>query len=321
MVDKHIDINEAVRRTFEYPGVTELDYLRPYVFLPNSFDNAISYINPHSIVITEGEPLLLPRAKRKVPSYTIDAEISDGASIRLERRIALLGIGSNSSQDVLVHSKFQRFQATESSDHEILIAPAALEDFGVVHGGFLRALGAVPAMLYKHEGTVSKVTVGFYDVEAAAHLTRTEPNYKGILIEGIARLWESNFSITNPLAYVSIWGPLRDPSAPHQPLALTEIPSATSLHDIESIRALRMAYTITEGIDLSESYPYEVIERLRPYVAESIQDPALRSKRTALLQEHSLPTNVHGEIVFEAGLFIKRSLSIINWIRRRKPAP
>jgi hypothetical protein len=296
------DIEDAA---LAYPGVSPSDFLQPFFFSKSSSDNAFNDIDPHSIIITEGRPLLLPGAEREVPSYTIEATTLDGVAIYLENRIALIGIGSNSSQTVLAR-KFQDFKPAKNSDLEIVVVPAVLKNFAVVHGGFLGFRGPVPATLYEHKGTESTVTVGFYDAEAAAQLTRTEPNYEGVLIESTAKLEGSNVSIKNPLAYVSIWGALQDPAAIHQPLEITEIPSETSLNSISSKQALKLAYKITEGIDLSKCPAKEVDERLRAYIRENFEDEALRFRRIGILQKHSLPSNVQGKRVFKAGLSKER---------------
>jgi hypothetical protein len=300
--EQKMSLKDIEDTALAYPGVSPSDFLQPFLFSKSLSDNAFIDIDPHSIVITEGKPLMLPGAEREVPSYTIETTTRDGATVRLESRIAIVGNGSNSSQTVLAR-KFQDFKSSKNSNLEIVVVPAVLKNFAVVHGGFLGFLGPVPATLYEHEGTESTVTVGFYDAEAATQLTRTELNYTGVLIEGTVTLEGSNVSIKNPLAYVSIWGALQDPSVPHQPLGVTEIPSETSLNSISSRQTLQLAYKITEGTDLSKCQAKERDERLRAYIRENFQDETLRLKRIGILQKHSLPSNVRGKRVFKAGKY------------------
>lgn len=281
-----------------YPLVGHDDFKSGFLFTHEGGTDVFRGFSPENIRITPGKEIELPGAERKTPSYTLEITDQDGRLHILKDRVAITGIGSNSSQNVLAR-KFHHFKGDDDTPLAISVIPATLEDHAVVHGAFVGARGPVPATLHADQGTTATVTVGFYDTKAAAHITGTEPNYDGLLLETPAVL-QNGLKISQPLVYVAVWGALEDPQKPGSPLALASIPAKTSLAFLSNKEALLEAIRITEHIDLATA-PEDIKEKaMRRYLRDNFKDEQLRIKRIEALQDHSLPANVRGKRVFAA---------------------
>jgi len=281
-----------------YPLVGHHDFKTGFLFTHEGGHDVFRGFEPENIRITPGKEIELPGAERKLPSYTLEITDADGNLHILKDRVAIAGIGSNSSQKVLAR-KFNHFKSEAETPLAVCVIPATLENHAVVHGAFVGARGAVPATIHENTGTITSITVGFYDAKAAGHITGTEPNYDGLLLDTPAIL-QNGLKIPQPLAYVAVWGALDDPKSPGNPMALAAIPAQTSLAFMSNKEALLEALHITDQIDLSQA-PDDVKDKaMRLYIRENFQDEQRRIKRIESLQNHSLPANVRGKRAFSA---------------------
>lgn len=281
-----------------YPSVGHNDFKTGFLFTQEQGKDVFRDILPENIRITPGKAIELPGAERKTPSYTIEITDAEGNLHLLKNRVAIAGIGSNSSRDVLAR-KFHHFETKNHTPLSVFIAPATIQDHAVVHGAFVGARGPVPATIHEDKGTQATITIGFYDAKAATHITGTEPNYDGLLLETPAIL-QNGITIPQPLAYVAVWGALEDPQKPGSPLALAAIPAKTSLAFLSNRDALLEAIRITDRIDLTTASGDVQDKAMRRYLRENFQNETLRIKRIKALQNHSLPANVRGKRVFSA---------------------
>ncbi|TNE28796.1 MAG: hypothetical protein EP349_07445 [Alphaproteobacteria bacterium] len=281
-----------------YPLVKHDDFKEGFLFTHEGGNDVFRGFTPENIRITPGKEIELPGAERKTPSYTLEITDTQGNLHILKDRVAIAGIGSNSSQKVLAR-KFHHFQAEEETPLAVCVIPATLENHAVVHGAFVGARGPVPATIHEDQGTVATITIGFYDAKAAGHITGTEPNYDGLLLDTPAIL-QNGLKINQPLAYVAVWGALQDPQNPDRPLALAAIPAQTSLAFMSNKDALIEAIRISDHVDLAHA-PEDIKEKaMRHYIRENFQDEQQRIKRIKALQNHSLPPNIRGKRVFAA---------------------
>ncbi len=281
-----------------YPLVKHDDFKDGFLFTHEAGHDVFRSFTPENIRITPGKEITLPNAERKTPSYTLEITDTDGNLHILKDRVAIAGIGSNSSQKVLAR-KFHHFKSEDDTPLVVCVIPATLEDHAVVHGAFVGARGPVPATIHEDKGTIATITVGFYDAKAANHITGTEPNYDGLLLDTPAVL-QNGVKIPQPLAYVAVWGALQDPQNPDRPLALAAIPAQTSLAFMSNQEALIEAIRISDHIDLAPA-PKDIKDKaMRRYIRENFQDEQQRIKRIKSLQNHSIPANIRGKRVFAA---------------------
>lgn len=181
------------------------------------------------VIEREGTPLSLPDSCSDVPTYKVALNRADPQKV-FERRVAIIGIGSNCSPDVLI-KKFQ----SAGVGGEFLILQATLHESAVVHGAFIGGKATVPATVMPYKETHTDVTVGFYTPEQAAALTGTEPNYELLQMKNSLAVRGSDaVSAFDPgaLLYVSVWGALTLDKT--LPIALQDIPSRTQLQKMNS---------------------------------------------------------------------------------------
>lgn len=156
-----------------------------------------------------------------LPTYNV--QLPGGAP--LQDRIAILGIGSNCSPEVLLN-KFQK----AGIGGEFYLAQSTLDNHAVAHSAFISATGGIPATVLPHQGTQSHITVGFYTPEQAEALTGTEPNYDLVQKSGtiLTRGLENNPVLhQGALLYASLWGALTDDGI--NPALQAGIPQTSSL--------------------------------------------------------------------------------------------
>ncbi|TVQ84926.1 MAG: hypothetical protein EA357_01670 [Micavibrio sp.] len=290
-------LQEIEEAALIYPQVGAEDFQSGFLFSQQSGKDVFEDIKAENVEISAGKPVRLPGAERDVPSYTLKITGADGAVTVLKDRVALAGIGSNSSRNVMAR-KFHHFKA-EDVPLAVCVIPAEIRDHAIVHGAFVGASGPVPATIHAHSGSVSKLTVGFYDAKAAAHMTGTEPNYEGVLLDAAVEL-QNGLKINQALAYVAVWGALADPDNPQQPLALSSIPAQTSLKKLSNKEALALAVKITDGTDVSGLHELQRDQKLKNYARENFQDENRRIGRIAALQQHSIAPNIKGRRIFSA---------------------
>ena len=194
------ELKAAHQAACRYPHTTP-DMFQHAALIRIDSNQIITNENTRRILI-ETSPFChtLQGTSAALPTYNVQLP---GQEV-LQDRIAILGIGSNCSPEVLIR-KFQN----AGIGGEIYLAQATLDKHAVVHSAFIGASGYMPSTVMPEENTQSFVTVGFYTPEQAEALTATEPNYDLVCKSGavLTRSLENAPVLKNgALLYVSIWG-------------------------------------------------------------------------------------------------------------------
>lgn len=285
------DIAREFNAAVSYPGVGHADFdpeHGSFRFKSAMKTDTAAYraktskLDADSFTLEKTGTVMLKDAVVEVALYDVTVTDEDGNTIVMRDRVALAGIGSNSSKKVL-KTKFSDY----GGDADFVVMQARLVDYVVTHSAFAGAKGPVPATIHREIGAEASITVGFVSKEEAEHLTGTEPNYDGMSLKTKAR-FPNGLELDSPLAYVSVWGALtRDGKTP---LAHAAIPSTTKHTTISTKEAVEMACGITDpGLDPQR------------FVYENRRDKVKRLARIARLQEqNALPVDVEGIKVFPA---------------------
>lgn len=207
-------------------------------------------------------------------------------------RIAILGIGSNCSHEVLL-KKFQK--AGVSGD--FYLAQATLSGHAIAHAAFVGATGNVPATVIPHKDTQAHITVGFYTPEQAEALTGTEPNYDLVQRTGavLTRSLENNPVLQHgALMYVSIWGAFAEDGK--TPVLQNGIPQTSGLPARPTSWAIEQVARITRyGEDV-----LRFVDNIKP----GLENLESRLKHTLQLHpQNALAATISGTAVKEATLY------------------
>ncbi len=221
----------------------------PGMFRAHSLTNAESGISTPLLgdMILSGSPFTQTiGGSVDLPTYEIKLP---GEKRILLDRVAIIGIGSNCSPDVLI-GKFRK----KNVGGDFLVAQSEIPNHAVVHGAFFGMAGTVPATVMPHQGTTTSITVGFYTAEQAVALTETEWNYD-LVQSGFTPVvkQESGLAVEQGAAfYVSPWGALTTDGV--NPVALDAIPSATTLQKATSLEAMTTIAQILGQKNVEEFY-------------------------------------------------------------------
>lgn len=230
---KDIDIS-AFARACDYPHVTPDMFEASSLVRIDQGEIIRDEKAQRTLIGTSPFSARLPDTNIYLPSYDVILGGNGKDRKVLTDRVAIIGIGSNCSPDILLE-KFQKAKI----GGEFFLAQATLENHAVVHGAFLGGKGTVPATVMPHQGTKSHITVGFFDIPQAIALTGTEPNYDLVQMKSALTLRGLNSSTAlahGGMLYVSVWGGLTIDGK--NPLAHTAIPSETSLQKMDTIGAV-----------------------------------------------------------------------------------
>lgn len=233
----------------------------------------------------------LAGTKIDLPTYDIRIPRDEGSTF-MRDRIAILGIGSNCSPDVL----FKKFEKAGIGG-DVLLMQAALPETCIAHSTFVGAVGNVPATPFPEQNTHAHVTVGFYMPEQAEALTGTEPNYDLVQKRGmiLTRGMEYNPTLAHgALLYVSIWGALTDDG--QNPVLQAGIPQDSTLVAQPTSWAMGKAAAVT-------GYGEDVL-RFVGAIKPGIENLASRLDHSMKLHSaHSLAAIIDGAAVKEATLY------------------
>jgi hypothetical protein len=262
---------EEITRALAYPDLDPADFAGPCLFSAAAACAPVS-----NFAVKPDETLELADALIPVPSWRISFTGPSGENLTWRKRIAVLGIGSNSSAKVL---------RRKLGACDLCVIPGRIADHVAAHGAFLGKNASTPATLHDVPGAVTAVTVGFYDQDDFFKMKATEPNYDALLLRRSVTLPDG--TPIRVLAWVAVWGAL---AKNNLPLPLSEISAQTQLEKFSNAqaRAYVMALTGAAGDD-------------RRFVYENFENRTLRRARTAILQKTAaLPPNVQGDMVYAA---------------------
>lgn len=297
-----------------YPGVQPSDFEKSYLL---GIDRAakqktqIAVEQKTASIVQDGE-VLLEGAAKPVPTFTVEILRGDGELVRLTNRVAIAAIGSNSSPDVLFDKFTEQAKGNfNTAAHnnplggklDICVLSARLPNHAVVAGAFLGVRGSNPATVHAAPGTDTLISVGFYDVAAAQHMTKTEPNYDQMALAQSAYL-SNGMEIKNPLIYVAPWGALRDPAASGpQPIAIKAIPSTPdNLRKMNSTESLSLVHELTQGRAPSGETELRTFIRHCIDQGDKVNEAWRMDQIEKLQQNHRLAPNVKGEVVFPCSI-------------------
>lgn len=273
--DRGADYPHVTPELFETASLIRID--RGEIIKGESVDR-LRILENTTAITAPGTHILLP-------AHTLQLGLTD--QITHKDRIAIIGIGSNCSPEVLL----QKFQKAGIGG-DFILAQANLENHTICHGAFLGGLGTVPATVLPHQGTTSQITVGFYTAEQAAALTGTEPNYDLVAIDGALTLRNTATPHTiaeKALLYVSIWGALKDPQNSASPIALSAIPQTTPLAKMNSKEIMdHVAILLGRGGDTKGFFNE---------IASSMPVDTRLAHNWSLAQNHGLAATIAGECV------------------------
>lgn len=277
-----------------YEAACAYPYTAPDMFLNAALiriDNSEIIIDDNTrrtLIDTSSVSRALQGTKIALPTYNI--ALPGGNA--LPDRIAILGIGSNCSPDVLI-KKFQK----AGVGGEFYLAQATLDHHAVTHSAFIGATGNIPATVIPHQGTQTHITVGFYTPEQAEALTGTEPNYDLVQKSGavLTREIDSNPVLQHgALMYVSIWGAFTDDGV--TPALQSGIPQTSKLTAYPTSWAIEKAARIT-------GYDHDVL-RMVDNIKPGIENLENRLKHTLQLHpQNALAASIAGTAVKEATLY------------------
>jgi len=231
-------LSEAFARAVSYPHVTPADFdpARGSFALDLAHDSRgvarldIQPVQPESLEISPAGELWPEGAVAGLPAWDLAVTRADGTRLAHERRVAMVGIGSNSSRLVL-RDMFER----RGQDARFVVMQAELPDHVVVHGAVIGRRGTVGAALARQPGARAAVTVGFFAEPEIPPMRIKEAHYDGRLLASPARLagggMRGGTRLDQPLVWDLIPGLLSRDGA--RPLALTAIPA--SGHELERL--------------------------------------------------------------------------------------
>jgi hypothetical protein len=223
-----------------------------------------------------------------LPTYNVQLP----GKAALQDRIAILGIGSNCSPEVLI-KKFQK----AGIGGEVYLAQATLEKHAVVHSAFIGALGYMPATVMPQDNTQSFVTVGFYTPEQAEALTTTEPNYDLVHKSGAVlthSLENAPVLKQGALLYVSIWGAFTEDG--------TDPVLQSGITQISPLKAEPTIWTSDKAAEIT-GYGTDII-RFLENIKPGIQNLESRLNHTFKLHpQNALAATIEGKPVKSATLY------------------
>ena len=233
-------------------------------------------------IVRNGGGVSLNDASQKTPLENLILKNSDGQEFDLQQRVPILGIGSNSSSDVL-SKKF----ADASGQQDIAVFQVKVQNHVVAHSAFLTEEGGVAVSVFPHEGGYTHATLGFYTEELANRLTGTEFNYDGVALDAPIEFPVDGIAIRNPLAYVSAWGVITKDG--QTPLGTTHIPGSLT-DSISTAEAIEFCRSVT---DLEKD--------TRTFMIDNIRDDPERLRRTNILKDKfAFPAQIRGQQIFPA---------------------
>jgi hypothetical protein len=285
-----------------YPGVEASDFCfetGSYVLSKNSDGNwARAGVDLTSVSISKnGGGVRLNDASTDTPFENVQVRTSDGRTLDLSQRVPILGIGSNSSSDVL-SKKF----ADVAGAQDIAVFPVKVPNHVVAHSAFLTEEGGIAVSIYPHQGGYTNATLGFYTKELANRLTGTEFNYDGVALNTAVQLPVKGVHVQTPLAYVSAWGVMTTDG--QTPLGSTSIPGS-----------LQNTMTTHEAIDFAIKHTDPTVASREQFMAGNITNNEERLKRTSILQRSfSLPAQIDGQRIFPAVKSGQPGFPQINYI-------
>ncbi len=260
--------------------------------------------------------ILLKDATVPVPTYDVSFETKDGQEITLNDRVAIAGIGSNSSSDVLAR-KFAEIETDpqDPKDQFLAVMQASIEDHSVVKAAMTSGRGSVPVTIFPSEGNSTAVTVGFYTKAQAERLTGTEPNYDGVMIDAPIALKTGakdengnvvDMEISNVVIYSCIWGALKGPDG--RPIADSQIPQDNDLISMNTPQTLLYATSLTNPEMNTLQYAFSHASSAPGITPEIKEDRTInRAEQTKeLFEKHSMSDNkIQGVIVFPSTIATK----------------
>ena len=252
----------------------------------------------------------LPGAEADVPLFRVYMRGEAGQEWdHLGLRVPFAGIGSNSAQDVM-RQKFMNYDPGTS--FQVPILQARMEDHNVVHGAFVGGKGPVPATLARVPGNECSITVGLYDIPTLQHLTGTEPNYDGVMVDAPVRM-AGGSSFDRIMAYVAVWGGItRDGK---NPIPLTAIPQDVGSLNPESLDAiLGYARQMTAANIHCNSEFIIGHSDAQPGIDEETKNRRTETRlvRTReIFEKHSVGTAIRGDRIFSST--VGRRADVQDW--------
>lgn len=283
------DLKQAYDIACAYPNTTPDMFKDAALIRIDSREVVINDDTRRTLINTSSYSRQLQGTNIALPTYNIQLPGSEAKS--LNDRIAILGIGSNCSPEVLLN-KFQK----AGIGGEFYLAQVTLPKTCVAHSAFAGAKGTVPATAFPEADTESYITVGFYTPEQAEALTGTEANYDLVQKSGPIHTWGLD---NNPvlaqgaLLYVSIWGAITEDGK--TPVLQAGIPQTSSLIARPTSWAITNAARITGyGEDV-----IRFVDNLKP----GFENLEHRLNHTLKIHSsHSLAAVIEGQKVKDATL-------------------
>ncbi len=274
------DREEILARALGYPFVDAERDFQARLFQLQSLSNKEKNITSEGLVkeslkITASDPVKFDIPGRtgayEMNAYSVNFKAGD-KEYNFENRVALLAIGSNSS-DVQLTRKFSQF----GNDVDVTIVPAWLEDYAVVYTPFYAPYGSIAATLYHMPGISCRVTIGFYTKNEAALITTTEGPYD------IRRInhkitFDNGVLFNNPAAYISTHGVLTLDQK--RPVLLSEIP-----HKLTEERSQELSVCTQKQIQTLIQKELKVPGTIENHINDIVCDDKKRITHDAALQK------------------------------------
>ncbi len=282
------EIKAAHEAACRYPHTTPDMFQHAALIRIDSGEIIIDDNTRRTLIDTSPVSCTLQGTNVALPTYNITLP----GSSPLNDRIAILGIGSNCSPDVLLR-KF----TSAGIGGTFYLAQATLDKHAIAHSAFVGASGYMPATIIPEDNTQSFVTVGFYTPEQAEVLTATEPNYDLAHKSGtvLTRSLENAPILQHgALLYVSIWGAFTDNGL--EPVL------QSGITQISPLKAEPTIWTAERAADLT-GYGSDIL-RFVSDIKPGPQNLESRLQKTFMLQNsNALAATIAGTQVKEATLY------------------
>jgi hypothetical protein len=149
--------------------------------------------------------LVGPHYLRVDAPVALDRALARAGAVPVERRTAIVAVGSNAAPDVL-----RRKLARAGAGAVVPFLAVSLDHIGVGHSAHVSAPGFVAAAPYHSPGAVTPAVVALLDDQQLRCVDTSEPNYRRRLIDEPGQQW----------IYESRWGVLATSPGDARPLPL-----------------------------------------------------------------------------------------------------